>query len=67
MTEKGRYQNLKLFPEHRFCKKCIGNRTEHDVEDESHLICDCPAYNNVRENVFEMLNRKIQMNLSSLS
>ena len=29
-------------------------------------ICDCPVYNDLRENLFETLNDKIQINLSSL-
>ena len=41
---------------------CFRNGTEH-VEDESHLICDCPAYNNLEENldIFETLNDKMQL------
>ena len=38
-----------------------------EIKDGSHLKCDCPAYNNLRENLFETLNRKMQINLSSLS
>ena len=66
MIEQGRYQNPKLSREHRFCPICVRNGTEY-VEDESHLICDCPAYNDLRENLFELLNDKMQINLSSLS
>ena len=42
------------------------NGAEH-VEDESHLISDCPAYKDLRENLFETLKDKMQINLSSLS
>ena len=66
MIEQGRYQNPKLSREQRFCPICVRNGTEY-VEDESHLICDCPAYNDLRENLFELVNDKMQINLSSLS
>ena len=66
MIEQGRYQNPKLSREHRFCPICFENGNEY-VEDETHLICDCPAYNNLRESLFETLNHTMQINLSSLS
>ena len=55
MIEQGRYPNPKLSTEHRFCPKCFRNGTE-PVEDEFHLICDLPAYNDLRENLFETVN-----------
>ena len=60
MIEQGRYQNPKLSREHRFCLICFENGNEY-VEDENHLICDCPAYNNLKESLFKTLNHTMQL------
>ena len=66
MIEQRRHQNPKLSREHRFCPRCFGNGTAH-VQDESYVICDCPAYNDLRENLFETLIHKMHINLLCLS
>ena len=42
MIEKGRHE--KIPPDRRKCKIC-----PNEIEDENHVIFDCPAYNKLRE------------------
>ena len=44
--EIGRYRNIPV--ENRTCSSCINL-----IEDEFHLLCECPLYTNARQNLFE--------------
>ena len=70
MIEQERYQNPKLSRAHQFCpNEYVSEMELKMLKMKSHLICDCPAYSYLRsrENLFETLNHKMQINLSYLS
>ena len=49
--ETGRWS--KIPKEERFCEICVSG----EVEDETHFMLFCPAYNNLRENMWKELER----------
>ena len=50
--ETGRYERLPL--ESRLCSQC------NSVENECHVICDCPLYEDLRNTLFEYAKAVIQ-------
>ena len=50
--ETGRYERLPL--ESRLCSQC------NSVENECHIICDCPLYEDLRNTLFEYAKPVIQ-------
>ena len=57
MIEVGRHKNIAL--ENRTCTKCSANR----IEDEVHLLIDCSAYQNLRQQYMSQEIMKIINNL----
>lgn len=54
--EKGRHHKPKPIPaENRFCLKCKNN----DVEDEFHFLLQCPAYSDLRRELFNALKQHV--------
>lgn len=50
MIEKGRHQNIDR--DMRFCPLCL-KQNVYSVEDESHFVCVCPAYQDIRTLYFK--------------
>ena len=58
--ETGRYEGL---PENeRICPVC-----ENVVEDEFHVLCQCPLYTDLREEHYEFLIKEMDVNVHNLS
>ena len=58
--ETGRYEGL---PENeRICPVC-----ENVVEDEYHVLCQCPLYTDLREEYYEFLIAEMDVNVHNLS
>ena len=58
--ETGRYEGL---PENeRICPVC-----ENVVEDEYHVLCQCPLHTDLREEYHELLIEKMDVNVHNLS
>ena len=58
--ETGRYEGL---PENeRICPVC-----ENVVEDEYHVLCQCPLYTDLREDYYEFLIAEMDVNVHNLS
>ena len=62
MLETGRYEGLSI--EERLCQVC----DMHVVEDEKHVLLDCPLYTPTRDILFQKMNEhNVNFNLMSIS
>ena len=48
-VERGRYTNPPTERAQRTCLYCLSQLASHVVEDELHVICDCPLYHKIRK------------------
>ena len=51
--ETGRYEKPKQVEEYRICKIC-----KKDIENEEHFLNDCIAYDSIRKDLMNELNKK---------
>jgi len=59
--ELGRYRNIPL--ELRICRTCNSNA----VESEVHFLCNCPAYDFERNDLYNKINAILAINMNQLS